>query len=596
MQNDNRNSISLRRYLWPQDHSTRLRVVVSMSCLILGKVCSMYVPMAYKHAVDGLSAHAGFTLLAGVILAYGGARIMSQIFNEFRDMIFARVGHQAVRALGLQVFEHLHRLSLRFHIMRKTGGLSRIIERGTKGIESLLRFSLYNIIPTLIEIFLVCGILWYSYGILFAIITFVTLAAYVAYTLWISEWRIAFVRKMNDMDNHANTKAIDSLINFETVKYFCNEDFESKSFNKSLTNYQEAAIKNSVGLSLINIGQIFIITLGLVIVMIISASRIESGAMTIGDFVLINSYILQLSIPLYIVGFAYREIKSAIVSMEDMLKLFDIEEEIKDKDNAPSLKLNGGAIKFDNVSFYYDKERQILKNINFIAEAGQTVAIVGTTGSGKSTIARLLFRFYDVVSGKITIDGQDVRDVAQHSLRSAIGVVPQDTVLFNDTIYYNISYGNVDASRDDVVNAAKLAHIHDFITSLPEGYDTTVGERGLKLSGGEKQRIAIARTVLKNPQIYIFDEATSALDTGTEKEIQANLNELASKHTAVIIAHRLSTIVHADQILVLENGEVVERGTHAELLKLSGKYATLWHKQQEELESTDSLVFASGLC
>lgn len=577
------NSIkTLLPYLWPKDLKIRARVVLSIACLICAKVIGLLVPITYKQVVDNLTSNSSQLILLGLLLAYGGARVSSQIFNELRDSIFARVGQRASRIIALNVFKHMHQLSMRFHITRKTGGVSRSIERGTKGIETILRYSIFNIIPTIFEILLVCSLLWHIYGYWFAIITLSTMVLYVVFTLYVSQWRISFVRQMNETDNQASSKAIDSLLNFETVKYFCNEDYEAKRFNNSLVNYEEAAIKSITSLSALNIGQAIIIASGLMSVMYLAAKGIQNNTMTVGDFVLVNAYIIQLSIPLFTLGFAYREIKSAIINMEDMFKLLNIPAEIADKPEAIELKISEGRIKFEHVSFSYNPDRLILEEINFVIESGKTLAIVGESGCGKSTISRLLFRFYEVNNGCITIDDQAINNVTQSSLRQAIGIVPQDTVLFNDSIYYNIAYGNPLASYQEVVQASKSAHIHEFIASLPEGYYTQVGERGLKLSGGEKQRVAIARTILKRPSIYIFDEATSALDTLTEKSIQASLKELSAQHTTLIIAHRLSTIIEADEIIVIDGGNITERGTHKSLLLIEGRYAELWYKQQQE--------------
>jgi len=575
---------SLLPYLWPKDLKIRARVILSMLCLIGAKIVGLLVPVTYKQAVDILSSHPTQSILLGILLAYGGARVSSQIFNEIRDSIFARVGQRASRIIALNVFKHMHQLSMRFHITRKTGGVSRSIERGTKGIETILRYSIFNIIPTIFEILLVCSLLWYIYGCWFAIITLSTMVIYVVFTLWVSQWRISFVRRMNETDNQASTKAIDSLLNFETVKYFCNEVYEAERFNKSLANYEEAAVKSITSLSVLNIGQAIIIALGLMSVMYLAAKGIQNNTMTVGDFVLVNAYIIQLSIPLFMLGFAYREIKSAIINMEDMFKLLNIPAEIEDKPNATELKVSAGRVKFEHVGFSYNPDRLILNDIDFVIESGKTLAIVGESGVGKSTISRLLFRFYEVNNGRISIDDQAIDHVTQESLRQAIGIVPQDTVLFNDTIYYNIAYGNPLASYEEVIQASKSAHIHEFIASLSEGYDTQVGERGLKLSGGEKQRVAIARTILKRPSIYIFDEATSALDTNTEKSIQTSLKELSAHHTTLIIAHRLSTVIEADEIIVIDGGSITERGTHKSLLAIEGRYAELWNRQQEELE------------
>lgn len=582
---------TLLSYIWSDDINIRLRVVLSVACLIIAKIISLAIPIAYKHTVDALTNNSTESLFIGFLLAYGAARIFSIIFSELRDGIFARVGQRTTRMIALKVFQHLHNLSLRFHINRKTGGISRSIERGTKGIETILRFSIFNIIPTGFEIILVSAILWGIYGFWFALITLGTMVIYISFTLAISNWRISFVKQMNENDNQSNTKAIDSLLNFETVKYFNNESYEADRFNSSLIKYEDAAVKSFSTLSVLNIGQGVIIALGLISVMLLAGLSIQNGSMTVGDFVLVNTYIIQLSIPLNMLGFAYREIKTSIINMEDMFNLLDVPPEITEDLDSKPLVISKAKIVFDNVNFSYNTDRSILENISFIIESGNTLAIVGSSGSGKSTISRLIFRFYDVISGSITIDGQDIRHITQKSLREAIGIVPQDTVLFNDSIYYNIAYGNINASYDEVINASKKAHIHEFIASLPEGYNTTVGERGLKLSGGEKQRIAIARTILKNPAIYIFDESTSSLDTTTEKSIQASLKELSSNHTTLIIAHRLSTIVDANEIIVIDNGHIVERGSHNQLLSFNGRYSELWHKQQlEQNKNLDSSV------
>ncbi|MFY9589763.1 ABCB family ABC transporter ATP-binding protein/permease [Rickettsia endosymbiont of Halotydeus destructor] len=573
---------SLLPYLWPTDFKIRLRIIISLICLLIAKIINILVPIVYKYVIDALNNKIVLSVIIGMIIAYGGTKIFAQIFNELRNIIFAKVGHQATRLIALDVFKHMHNLSMRFHLDRKTGGLSRSIERGTKGIESVLRYSLFNIIPTSIEVLLVCTILWYVYGIWFAVTILATMVVYTIYTFSVSQWRISFARQMNQSDNVANNRAIDSLLNFETVKYFGNEEYEAKKFDEALVTYEKSAVKTTTSLSILNIGQDVIISLGLITLMMLSAIAIEQNKMTVGDLIMVNSYLFQLSIPLSMLGFAYREIKNAIISMEDMFELLNVPIEIQDPPTSAILQIPKGLVAFENVSFAYNLERPILHNIDFTIESGKTLAIVGASGAGKSTISRLLFRFYDVTGGKITIDGQDIREVTQESLRSAIGIVPQDTVLFNDTIYYNIAYGDSSASYEEVLKAARNAHIHEFITSLPEGYNAMVGERGLKLSGGEKQRIAIARTILKNPSIYIFDEATSSLDTKTEKLIQASLKEISSQHTTLIIAHRLSTIIDADEIIVIDNGYILERGTHRDLLKQKGRYAELWYKQQEE--------------
>lgn len=585
MSNQHKNSFYLLLpYLWSKDFNIRLRVVSSLICLLLAKLINVFVPIVYKYVIDSLNKQLAFSVIIGIIFVYGGTKIFVQIFNELRNIIFSKVGHQATRLIALNVFRHMHNLSMRFHIMRKTGGLSRSIERGTKGIEAVLRYSLFNIFPTSIEIILVSGMLWYVYGIWFSVTILITMLVYVIYTFLISTWRLSFARVMNQSDNTANNRAIDSLLNFETVKYFGNEEYEALKFNEALQIYEKSATKTTNSLSILNIGQDIIISLGLVALMILSANAISQNKMTVGDLIMVNTYLFQLSIPLSILGFAYREIKNALVSMEDMFNLLNIPAEVEDAPNAKELIISKGEITFKDVNFFYNLERPILHDISFTIESGKTLAIVGSSGAGKSTISRLLFRFYDINSGSIFIDGQDIREVTQSSLRKAIGIVPQDTVLFNDTIYYNIAYGNIAASYDEVIAASKNAHIHEFIMKLPEGYDTQVGERGLKLSGGEKQRIAIARTILKNPSIYIFDEATSSLDTKTEKLIQASLKEIFAHHTTLIIAHRLSTIIDADEIIVLDNGYIVERGSHKTLLGHKGYYAELWYKQQEEEE------------
>jgi len=491
------------------------------------------------------------------------------------------VGQRAIRHIALIVFRHLHSLALHFHLDRQTGGLSRAIERGIKGIDFLLRFMLFNILPTLVEITLVCGILWSLFGFIFSFITLITVVIYVAFTLLFTEWRLKFRRAMNESDNDANTKAIDSLLNYETVKYFGNEEHEAKRYDASLIRYEGAAVKSLTTLSLLNVGQGIIIAFGLTILLILSAKRVSIGEMSIGEFAAVNLYMMQLFQPLNFLGFVYREIRQSLVDMEYMFGLLEVEREIKDRTEAKDLSVSHGEIRYENVSFSYDKTRAILKDLNFEVSAGRKVAIVGASGAGKSTISRLLFRFYDVDAGKITIDGQDIRDITQSSLRASIGIVPQDTVLFNDTIYYNVQYGRPSATPSEVEEAARMAHIHDFIISLPDGYNTKVGERGLKLSGGERQRVSIARTILKQPIVLLFDEATSALDTNTEREIQKSLEDVSADRTTLIIAHRLSTVVDADEILVLDGGSIIERGRHEVLLAAKGEYASLWAQQQE---------------
>jgi len=565
----------------------RLRVVIAIALLIGAKGVNVTVPLFYKEAVDLLSADQA-TLVSvplALLVGYGLARILALAFGELRDAVFAKVAQRAIRTVALKTFRHLHALSLRFHLDRQTGGVSRAIERGTKGIEFLLNFMLFNVLPTLLEIVLVCGILWGLFGFIYALVTFLTIGGYVAWTLIVTEWRLKYRRAMNDTDSKANTKAIDSLLNYETVKYFGNEDYEAHRYDDALVGYENAAVKSKTTLSLLNIGQATVISIGLVIIMIMAGNGVVDGTMTIGDFVLVNSYLIQLFLPLNFLGFVYREIKRSLADMESMFELIGQHTEVEDTPDAKPLETASGEVAFNNVAFGYDPRRQILKDVSFTVPAGNTIAIVGSTGAGKSTISRLLFRFYDVDDGTITIDGQDIRSLTQKSLRAAIGIVPQDTVLFNDTIFYNIAYGNPKASPAEVEEAARLARIHDFVMSLPDGYQTTVGERGLKLSGGEKQRVAIARTILKRPHILLFDEATSALDSHTEKEIQASLKEVSAERTTLIIAHRLSTIVDADEILVMEEGQIIERGDHTTLLAKNTRYAEMWRKQQEAAEA-----------
>ena len=579
---------SLLPFLWPAgEWGIKARVVIAVLLLIAAKIAVVWVPIFYKDAVDALTGETEplVAIPVAIILGYGLMRVASLAFGEMRDAVFARVGQRAVRKIALLVFRHLHALSLRFHLERQTGGLSRIIERGNKAIETLLRFSLFNMVPTIVELALVFGILWYMLDLAIAAVTLVTVVTYVIYTMVVTEWRITFRRHMNDADNRANTKAIDSLLNYETVKYFGNEEHEAARYDRSLARYEDASVKSSVSLAVLNVGQAIIISVGLTAVMLMSAAGIVTGTMTVGDFVLANTYLMQLYQPLNVFGFVYREIKQALIDIEQMFALLAVPAEINDQPGAPDLVLSGAALAFSDVRFGYDTRRPILKGISFAVPAGRKVAVVGPSGAGKSTLSRLLYRFYEVDSGAVTIDGQDLREVTQASLRRAIGIVPQDTVLFNDTIYYNIAYGRPGASPSEVENAARLARIHDFIMALPDGYQTTVGERGLKLSGGEKQRVAIARTILKDPAILIFDEATSALDTHTERAIQANLNEIARGRTTLVIAHRLSTVVDADEILVLEDGQIVERGRHGALLTAGGTYAAMWQRQQESGEA-----------
>ena len=582
---------ALLPHLWPKGQwDLRARVVLSVLCLIIAKVANVYVPILFKHMVDALGPQLGPVgataasvagVSIGLLLAYGLARIISQAFAEFRDGIFAKVAQRSIRAVALSTFRHLHALSLKFHLERQTGGLNRAIERGAKGIEFLLFFVLFNVIPTLIEIGMVCVILWVLYDWTFAALTFATIAIYIWYTLKITEWRIKYRRDMNESDQIANTKAVDSLLNYETVKYFGNEEHEAQRYDVALQAYEKAAVKSRTSLAMLNTGQAAIIATGLVLMMGMAARQAAAGHMSVGDFVLVNAYLIQLYLPLNFLGTVYREIRQSLIDMEAMFALLRVDVEIADAPTAKPLLVTAGEVRFEHVNFGYDSRRPILKDVSFTVPAGHKLAIVGPSGAGKSTLSRLLFRFYDVNGGRILIDGQDIRDVTQQSLRAAIGIVPQDTVLFNDTVAYNIAYGKPGSSQTQIEQAAELAHIHDFIRSQPDGYQTKVGERGLKLSGGEKQRVAIARTILKDPPILLFDEATSALDSHTEREIQDNLSEVARDHTTLVIAHRLSTIIDADEIIVLEDGCIVERGTHDRLLAASGQYAAMWRRQQE---------------
>jgi ATP-binding cassette, subfamily B, heavy metal transporter len=576
---------SLLPYLWPQgERGLRIRVVVAILLLFIAKLTTSYLPILYKHAIDALSLKNPSLLIVPIalIVAYGMTRVMALLFTELRDTVFARVQQHVVRVVGVKVFDHLHRLSLRFHLSRQTGGVNRSIERGTRAIDTLLSYLLFSLVPTLFEIALVTIILWQLFNGWFALVTLLTVSTYLIFTFAITEWRTQFYRKMNEDEGQANTQAIDSLLNFETVKYFGNEAFEANKYNSLLKKLENSSVKSQSTLSLLNVGQGFIISVGLTIMMWMAAQGIQDGRMTIGDFVLVNTYLLQLYAPLNGLGFVYRAIKRAFTDMEAMFELLGVNREIADLPDAPKLVISGGRVEFNAVQFGYDPRRQILKGVSFSIPAGKTLAIVGASGAGKSTLSRLLFRFYDVNDGMISIDGQDIRSVQQASLRAALGIVPQDTVLFNDTIRYNIAYGDPTATIDQIEHAAKLAHIHDFILAMPDGYETVVGERGLKLSGGEKQRVAIARTILKNPTILLFDEATSALDTHTEREIQANLREVSRGHTTLVIAHRLSTIADADEILVMADGQIVERGSHLTLLQRQGLYAAMWRQQQAE--------------
>ena len=566
------------------------RVALALVFLVAAKLANVGVPLIMKEIVDalGITLSGGgeklaFGVIAGLLLAYGAARLSTTVFTELREFVFAKVTQSAVRRIALEVFRHLHSLSLRFHLNRQTGGMTRDIERGSRGVSSLVSYTLYSILPTLVEIALVLSILAWKYDKWFVIITLMALTAYIVWSVAVTEWRTGFRRAMNDLDSKANVRAIDSLLNYETVKYFGNEEYEAKRYDQSMARWEEAAVKSQTSLSLLNTGQSAIIAVAVTAIMWRATVGVANGSMTLGDLVLVNAFMIQLYIPLNFLGVLYREIKQSLADMERMFILLRENREVADKPAAPALSIGGAAIRFDHVNFSYEPNRQILFDVDFEVPAGRTVAVVGHSGSGKSTLARLLYRFYDVApgGGAIRIDAQDLREVRQQTLRRAIGIVPQDTVLFNDTIYYNIAYGNTEASRDEVEAAARMASIHDFVMTLPDQYDTMVGERGLKLSGGEKQRVAIARALLKNPAIMIFDEATSALDSQTEKAIQGELKKAAENRTTLVIAHRLSTIADAHSIIVMDRGRIVERGAHAELLALGGHYARMWELQQE---------------
>jgi ATP-binding cassette subfamily B protein len=590
--------------VWPANRpDLRQRVVLAFAVLLVAKLITVAVPIFYKDATDLLTASAGGSaagaaqgMTAGIvmlILAYGIGRVLMMALTQVRDIIFTEVGQNAVRQLNNRTFEHLHRLSLRFHLERRTGGLSRVIERATRGVELIIRMGILNVVPTAIELLLVSGMLLYYFDWRYVAIMYATIAAYMWFTFAASERRIAIRREMNDSDTEANTKAVDSLLNFETVKYFGNEELETRRFDTSMARYEKAAIKTFRSLGLLNTGQTLIFTIGMTACMLLAARGIMAGTHSIGEFVMVNALLIQLYMPLNFMGMVYRDIKQGLVDLEAMFTLLGERPEIKDRPGARPLDVKRGEISFDNVTFAYDDGgRQVLKGVTFAVPAGNMVAIVGPSGAGKSTIARILFRFYDIETGRVTIDGQDIRDVTQKSLRGAIGVVPQDSVLFNDTIFYNIKYGRPDASDDEVYEAARLAQIDGFIRNLPQGYKTMVGERGLKLSGGEKQRVAIARTILKGPPILILDEATSALDSHTEREIQDALEQVAKNRTSLVIAHRLSTIVHADNILVIDKGRVAEQGTHAALMAKGGLYASLWTRQREAEKARENLVHA----
>ncbi len=576
-------------YLWEY----KWRMLLALTFLIGAKLANVGVPLVLKQLVDHMTIspdnpRALLVLPVGILVTYGVLRLCTTAFTELREFVFAKVTQSAVRTIALKVFRHLHALSLRFHLNRQTGGMTRDIERGTRGISSLVSYTLYSILPTLVEITLVIGYLVLNYDIWFAGITFGALIVYIAYTVAVTEWRTNFRRTMNDLDSKANTRAIDSLINYETVKYFGNENYEARRYDKSLQNWERAAVKSQTSLSILNTGQAFIIAVAVTLILWRATQGVIDGAMTLGDLVLVNAFMIQLYIPLNFLGVIYREIKQSLADMERLFTLLDQHKEVADSTGAKPLDIQGAEVRFSHVDFSYEPKRQILFDVDFTIPAGTTTAVVGHSGSGKSTLSRLLFRFYDINKGSITIDGQDLREITQVSLRKSIGIVPQDTVLFNDTIEYNIAYGKPEASREEIVAAAKAAYIHDFIESLPDGYATAVGERGLKLSGGEKQRVAIARTLLKNPAILIFDEATSALDSKSEQAIQAQLKEIARNRTTLVIAHRLSTIADAAQILVLDHGRIVERGTHSQLIAAGGVYAQMWERQQARQEIPSS--------
>ena len=588
---------NLTPYMWPPGRmDLKLRVVVSVLLLIIAKLVTVATPYAFKYATNALAptgnaAAIAITVALGMVLAYGTGRIFMVVFAQMRDALFAKVGQRAVRQLATETFEHLHGLSLKFHLERRTGALSRIMSRGISGVDTVLRFTLFNSAPTAFEILLVCVLLAVSFGWLYSVIVLVTIIAYVAFTYWATEWRMGIRRTMNEADTDAGGKAIDSLLNFETVKYFGNENFEVKRYDSSMARYEKAAIKTWISLAVLNSGQAVVYAIGLTIVMLLTAIGISNGTSTIGDFVMVNALMIQLYMPLNFIGSSYREIKQGLIDVDGMLDVLAQSPGIVDKPGAPEFAPGKGHIVFDHVDFGYDRERQILKDVSFEIPAGKTLAIVGPSGAGKSTISRLLFRFYDVTAGKIMIDGQDIAAVRQQSLRRAIGMVPQDTVLFNDTVRYNIRYGRPEASDADVEKAARMAQIHGFVMKLPQQYDTLVGERGLKLSGGEKQRVSIARTILKSPSILILDEATSALDSLTEQDIQKALRQVSRNRTTLVIAHRLSTIVDADEIIVLDKGSIAERGTHASLLKKKGGlYAGMWNRQREADEARRKLA------
>ncbi len=584
--------LRLMPYLWPKHAGLRARVFISLGCLVLAIIATTAFPIFMGQVTNELARSPGAIALSttlALVGAYVLARILMQTFAQLRDGIFAKVQYHAMREVGVETFAHVHTLSLRFHLERKTGGLSRVIERGTKGIDTLLSFALFSIFPTLFQLILFSAIMVIKLDWIIALVTIAMVVAYTWFTFAITRWRIAYRREMNQSDTDANTKAVDSLLNYETVKYFNNEKHETRRFDKSMERYAKASIQSQISLSVLNTGQAVIVALGMGVVMMLTALGIRDGRFLVGDFVMANAILMQLYQPLNLLGTVYREITQALVDMDAMFRLLGRPQEVKDKPGAQPLVVRGGEIRFDNVVFSYDPERVVLKGISFTVPAGKTVAVVGPSGAGKSTISRILYRFYDIKSGAVTIDGQDIRDVTQESLRAVIGIVPQDTVLFNDTVRYNIAYGRIGANEAQIKEAARLAQIDQFIQLLPEGYDAMVGERGLKLSGGEKQRVAIARTILKNPPILLLDEATSALDTGTEREIQGALSEVSQGRTALVIAHRLSTVIDADEILVLDHGQIVERGRHTELIDRGGHYAAMWNKQREAAAAREKL-------
>jgi len=583
--NDIKTIRSLTPYLW----GWRGRVGAALLALILAKATNVGIPLVLKGIIDSLNAVEGQQLVLPIVLllAYGALRMSSSLFNELRDAIFARVRHGAMSKVSKRVLAHLHQLSLRFHLDRKTGAITRDVDRGTRAVSSLLNYLVFSILPTLVEISMIAGILLWQYDIWFTIITVISVAMYMIFTFKITEWRMQFRIKMNEADSHANTLAVDSLINYETVKYFGNEDYEQQRYAKTVGQWEDAAVKSQTTLSALNVGQTIIIASAVTLIMILASQGVVDGTMTLGDLVLVNAFLIQLFIPLGFLGIVYSQLKHALSDMDLMFKIIDERSEINDKQDAGELNVSDGEVRFEQVGFSYNSERTILHDVDFTIPAGQKIAVVGESGAGKSTLSRLLFRFYDVTQGRICIDGQDIRDVTQQSLRQAIGIVPQDTIMFNDTLYYNIAYAKPEASREEIIRAAELAHIDHFIQKLPDGYDTVVGERGLKLSGGEKQRVAIARTILKNPKIIVFDEATSSLDSKSEQIILDSLREVARNHTTLVIAHRLSTIVDADSILVMADGRIIEQGTHEQLLAANGHYAGMWSLQQKQQAEQD---------